>query len=176
MIAVPVRESCQVIPEEQLSCCARRPGTHVANENPRKDAITWGRAVSDGVVLFMAGNVDRRLADFVRDLGFEVRVHANMQRALAQLRHRQLAGIVVDPARTDLDVLEFVLNVRDVDDQTPVLFLGSAKDNESGRSLRLLRRVFLVEPTEPFAQTAAAIRNALVAGQEESADGQSGDA
>jgi hypothetical protein len=47
-----------------------------------------------------------------------------MRHSLEKLRHQKFGAVLVDRKFTRADVLEFILNVRDVNKEVPVLVIG----------------------------------------------------
>ena len=86
--------------------------------------------------------------DAIFRAGFESLVRETMQGAIAKLRREGFAAIVVDRDHADVDVLEFVLNVRDMDQETPVIVVGSSPDDESHQALMSQPRTLLLGKLE----------------------------
>ena len=60
-------------------------------------------------------------------------VRNRIDAALDTLRHERIEGVLVDGPNTDVDVLEFVLNIRDVDGHVPILVTESRETLENLR-------------------------------------------
>lgn len=87
--------------------------------------------------LLVLGSVtDRTLVDALFDLGFAPLVRDSMSSALSKLRSERFAAVLVDGDAIDVDVLEFVLNVRDINEHVPVVVVGRPFDEGSEEVLR----------------------------------------
>ena len=75
-------------------------------------------------VLILGSNSNKELEDLFFDLGLNWILRETMSAALSALRRESFATVVVDRDRVEVDVLEFILNVRDIDRRTPVIILG----------------------------------------------------
>jgi len=87
--------------------------------------------------LLVLGSVtDRTLVDALFDLGFSPLVRDSMSSALSKLRSERFAAVLVDGDAIDVDVLEFVLNVRDINEHVPVVVVGRSLDESGEEVLR----------------------------------------
>lgn len=87
--------------------------------------------------LLVLGSVtDRTLVDALFDLGFSPLVRDSMPSALSKLRCERFAAVLVDRDSADIDALEFVLNVRDIDEHVPVVVVGGSLDAGDEKALR----------------------------------------
>lgn len=97
-------------------------------------------------VLVVSSQVETNLVDALISIGFSPLVRESIQSALDRLRHEKFAAIVVDQKRAKVDVLEFILNVRDIDTEIPVLVVGPLKSEPTYETLqRLYNTVILTE-------------------------------
>ena len=94
-------------------------------------------------------------------IGFTPLVCERMHGALDRLRHERFAAVVVDPTRMDVDVLEFVLNVRDIDAETPVIVVGESRDTQTDLVLQSQRQVILVGESDASARPAEVLERVL---------------
>jgi len=74
-------------------------------------------------VLILGSNSNKELEDLFFDLGLDWILRETMSAALNALRRDSFAAVVVDGDRVEIDVLEFILNVRDIDESTPMIIL-----------------------------------------------------
>lgn len=95
-------------------------------------------------VLVLGSYKECKLNDALSRAGFTPIVRRSMQEALDKIRHGRFAGIVVERDWVDVDVLEFVLNVRDYDPHTRVIVAGKSTDPITDRALESMRRTFNV--------------------------------
>jgi two-component SAPR family response regulator len=58
-----------------------------------------------------------------------------MQHSLEKLRHGKFAAILVDRKCTHADVLEFILNVRDINENISVIVIGTAEDERIDKTI-----------------------------------------
>jgi hypothetical protein len=96
-------------------------------------------------VLVLGDEESRELVDAVLDLGLCVLVWQTIEGTLDRLRHRRFAGLVVDTEHADVDVLELVLNVRDVDPEVPIFVVSGTDGTEGDEIVRSIARTFVVE-------------------------------
>jgi CheY-like chemotaxis protein len=75
-------------------------------------------------VLILSHDENSYLLEPVFSIGLAPVVRGNMEEALDRLRHDRFAMILVDRSRADVDVLEFILNVRDINATIPVAVVG----------------------------------------------------
>jgi DNA-binding NtrC family response regulator len=84
-------------------------------------------------VLVIAASEQRPCVQALDDMGFIPLVRREMQEALEKLRHEPIAAVCIDGGWEGIDVLECVLNIRDVDGETPVLIInGKSADQFTG--------------------------------------------
>lgn len=93
-------------------------------------------------VLVLGSYKERRLNDALAQAGFKPVVRRNIDSALHKIRHDDFAGIVVERDWVDVDVLEFVLNVRDYDSSTRILVVGESQEPEMDETLNHMQRTF----------------------------------
>ena len=86
-------------------------------------------------VLVLGNHAHRDLVEVLSGLGFASQVWGSMQHSLDKLRHEKFAAILVDLEFTHADVLEFILNVRDIDKKVPVVVIGTVKDERIDRMI-----------------------------------------
>ncbi len=79
-------------------------------------------------VLVLGNHASRKLPNILSSLGFAPQVWGSMQHSLDKLRRHKFAAVIVDRKFNRADPLEFILNIRDIDDKVPVVILGSPKD------------------------------------------------
>ncbi len=87
-------------------------------------------------LLVLGSMTERTLVDALFDLGLAPLVRDSMSSALSKLRSERFAAVLLDRDSTDVDALEFVLNVRDIDEHVPVVVVGRAGDGSDEEALR----------------------------------------
>lgn len=93
------------------------------------DTVDWQELIMNSQAVLVLGNhAHSHLVEVLSGLGFDSQVWGSMQHSLDKLRHNKFAAILVDLEFTRADVLEFILNVRDLDREVPVVVIGKVKD------------------------------------------------
>jgi CheY-like chemotaxis protein len=69
-------------------------------------------------------------------IGMQPEVRGSVAGALERLRRGQLTAVLVDRRFARADALEFVLNVRDVEEAVPVIIIGAANDKGTDQQIR----------------------------------------
>jgi FixJ family two-component response regulator len=87
------------------------------------------------IVLVLGNIANRELIEVLSGLGFASQVWGSMQHSLEKLRHQKFTAILVDQKFTHADVLEFILNVRDIDKKVPVVVIGNGADEKITRKI-----------------------------------------
>jgi len=64
------------------------------------------------------------MAQKLSDAGMDPLAPDHIESALETLRHEEVAGILISSMNAAIDILELVLNVRDVDMQIPIAVVG----------------------------------------------------
>ncbi|MFQ5631634.1 MAG: hypothetical protein ACE5I1_22910 [bacterium] len=96
-------------------------------------------------VLILGNARGGKLTDALYDLGYLPVVRGNMLAALEAIRHSRFRAIFFDQNPTNVDVLEFILNIRDFDEQTPIFVMKSAiRKSESELTVKQ-KNVLLLE-------------------------------
>lgn len=98
-------------------------------------------------VLVLGTYTHKSLIDILLGIGLAPLVRESIQGILDKLRHERFGAIVVDQRYTNTDVLELVLNVRDIDAQIPVLVLGELNDREVRKTLAGQSQTTIIEDT-----------------------------
>jgi hypothetical protein len=99
-------------------------------------------------VLVVSSQVETNLVDALVSIGFSPLVRESIQSALDGLRHEKFAAIVVNQKRAKVDVLEFILNVRDIDTEIPVLVVGPLHDEPTYKTLQRLSNTAILREFE----------------------------
>lgn len=77
--------------------------------------------------------------------GFASITRTSTKEALSVIRHNRVTAIVIDLTFQRLDLLEFVLNVRDFDTSIPLLLFGNLPDTEASRIILRQSQVYYFE-------------------------------
>ena len=99
---------------------------------------------ADAVLLLESKRNDELRKLFV-GLGVEPMACRSIQDVLKKLRHEQFMAVIFDSNQLDIDVLELVLNIRDINDHIPVIIIGQPRDLENYHTLLSIGRVFIID-------------------------------
>ena len=77
-------------------------------------------------ILVVGSKENNELLEAIFSIGFDPLVRENMEDAIEKLRQEPFMAIIVDTEHLDsnIDVLEFILNIRDVVEHIPILVVG----------------------------------------------------
>lgn len=98
-------------------------------------------------VLVFGNYANKGLIDMLLGIGLSFLVRGDIQGIVDRLRHEQFAAIIVDYRYANTDILELVLNVRDIDDQTPVVVLGKLTNEVVRKTLASQKQTTIVDDT-----------------------------
>jgi hypothetical protein len=79
-------------------------------------------------VLILGSHANQEFVEALSNIGFVPEVRGSVRHSLDKVRRQRFSGVVVDRKFTHADVLEFVLNVRDINQKIPVVVIGFGKD------------------------------------------------
>lgn len=113
-------------------------------------------------VLILGNHANRNLIKTVSKTGFVPQVWGSMRHSLDKLQHQRFAGIIIDRKLTHADVLEFILNVRDVDKHIPVVVIGRGKDERTDRKIAKQNYVTIINGIEQKHNLAEKIANSIM--------------
>jgi FixJ family two-component response regulator len=99
-------------------------------------------------VLVLGNHANRELAQMLSGIGFVPRVWGSMRHSLDKLRHEKFTAVIVDRKFTHADVLEFVLNVRDIDQDIPLIVIGPGKDEKMDVRIKRQNRTIILAGSE----------------------------
>jgi len=87
-------------------------------------------------VLVLGNHANRDLVQTLSRVSFAPQVWGSMRHSLDKLLHQRFAAVIVDRKFTHADVLEFILNVRDINREIPIVVIGSGKDEQMDQKIR----------------------------------------
>ncbi len=119
-------------------------------------------------VLIFGNHANRKLVQGVASTGLTPQVCTNMRQCLDKLVHERFAAVVIDRKFTDADVLEFILNVRDIDETIPVAVVGRGKDERIERRIINQDHTVVLAKLERAEMLAQALSDALEVKEDES--------
>ena len=112
-------------------------------------------------VLVLSGDDESGLVDAILQLGLSVLIRKTMDQALRAVRHESLAAIVLDCRQSDVDPLEFVLNVRDMDEKTPIVVMGESYLSDDDEALRVVPHMYVLSRGNTPEQVAKGLAETL---------------
>jgi len=95
-------------------------------------------------VLVLGNHAKGDLVQTLLSAGFVPQMWASALHSLEKLRRRRFAAVIVDRKFINADVLEFILNVRDINEQIPVVVIGRGKDERIDAKIRRQRRTMIL--------------------------------
>ena len=113
------------------------------------------------IVLVLGNHTNRDLVEVLSGLGFASQVWGSMQHSLEKIRNQQFTAILVDQKFTKADVLEFILNVRDIDKKVPVVVIGNGTDERINRKIAKQDHTTVVGETESGEKLAEKLEQVL---------------
>lgn len=96
-------------------------------------------------VLILGNARGGKLTDALYDLGYLPLVRKNMFAALEAIRHADFRAIFIDQKHAKIDALEFILNVRDFDERTPIFVLKSTIRKSEQKLVEKQKNVLLLD-------------------------------
>jgi len=113
-------------------------------------------------VLVLGTYANKSLIDVLLGIGLVPLVRGDIESILDKLRHDQFGAVLVDGRYANTDVLELILNVRDVDEQIPVVVLGKLSDEAVRKTLAAQKQTTLVEDAADSGKLAERLENILM--------------
>mgnify|MGYP001123536619 CR=1 FL=1 len=113
------------------------------------------------IVLVLGNHAHRDLFESLSGSGFAFQVWGSMQHSLEKLRHDKFGAVLVDRKYTQADVLEFILNVRDIDKTIPVVVIGNGTDERIDRKIAKQDHTTVLSETESRDRLAVKLAQAL---------------
>ena len=113
-------------------------------------------------VLVLGNHSRHLLPNILKKLGFSPDVRVSVLHSVLHLQTQPVAAVVVDRDFTHADVLEFLLNVKDIDDSLPVVVVGQKRGDAVERALRTQQQAVFIDgkrTQEGLALKLAAILN-----------------
>ena len=99
-------------------------------------------------VLVLGNHSRPLLPKILKNLGFVPDVRGSVLNCLSQLQCQRVAAVVVDRDFTHADVLEFLLNIKDIDDSLSVIIVGQTKNDAVEQALRAQRQAVFVDESK----------------------------
>lgn len=86
--------------------------------------------MSSKALLILGSQSNQEYIEALSKFGFTTEVRGSVRHSLENVHRRRLRGVIVDRKFTHADVLEFILNVRDINQTVPVVVIGPGKDEK----------------------------------------------
>lgn len=96
-------------------------------------------------ILILGDHNHHALATVLAGLGFSPVVWSSALHSLEKLRTRRVSAVVIDRDVTHADVLEFILNVKDIDKAIPIIVVGDRKHDRTDPAIRQQNQVTYVQ-------------------------------
>jgi len=95
-------------------------------------------------VLVLGSGDNKGLIELLFNMGLAPLVRGSIEGALERIRHERFAMVVVDRSGAEVDVLEFILNVRDINVELPIVVVGRSDDRLDDQILQAQFKTFLI--------------------------------
>lgn len=102
---------------------------------------------NSSIVLVLGEEERSELMEMLFELGYLPLMRKDILNALDKIRHEKCAAVFLDQSHEDVDVLEFILNVRDIDSRIPVIVVGQLEDESHRRIIFRQEHLFLLNGT-----------------------------
>ena len=96
-------------------------------------------------LLVFGTNEQSELMETLFQLGFLPLIRGRMFNALRLIRHERFSAVLIDRNHLEKgDVLEFILNVRDLERQIPIIVVGKSAQPNEDQALATQQNTFLL--------------------------------
>jgi hypothetical protein len=97
-------------------------------------------------IVILGSRENETLKEAVFELGHTPLTRDTIARVIEKIRQERVSSIVVDSEHTDpeIDILEFILNVRDIDKTVPVLMAGQPGIEPEDFTFLSSKRIFVL--------------------------------
>lgn len=85
----------------------------------------------NSTVLVLTHDEHSDLIDTLFTLGYVPIIRQNMVSALKEIHHKSAAVVFLDVKFVAIDALEFIINVRDIDQHLPIVILNGSIEGET---------------------------------------------
>jgi DNA-binding NtrC family response regulator len=113
-------------------------------------------------VLVLGNHSRQLLPDILKDLGFVPELRGSVLDCLAHLHCQSVAAVVVDRDFTHADVLEFLLNIKDIACAVPVIIVGRKRHDCVEQALHMERQAVFINESKNEKRLALEMENILV--------------
>lgn len=112
-------------------------------------------------LLVLGNHANRNLVQTLSREGFVPQVWGSMRHSLAKLRHETFDAVIIDRLFTRADVLEFILNVRDINPEIPIVVIGPGSDDQIDAKIKSQNRTIILNGSEMGDTLAEKLAHAL---------------
>jgi DNA-binding NtrC family response regulator len=112
-------------------------------------------------ILVLGNHANRDLVKTLSRAGFVPQVWGSMRHTLEKLVHNRYAAVIVDRKFTNADVLEFILNVRDINQEIPVVVIGFGNEERIDRKISKLDHTIMLNGSEKYETLGEKLMHAL---------------
>ncbi len=109
-------------------------------------------AQSNAILIAGTGARSEDIADTASTMGLVPFIRDGMMQALTTLSHDRFAAVFVDGEAIGADAIEFLLNVRDIDNAVPVVVIDEHLGRQESGVLKQQRHTFLLSDTTGVSQ------------------------
>jgi FixJ family two-component response regulator len=118
-------------------------------------------------LLILGSHRSQEYVEALANIGFVPEVWGSVRHSLDKVRRRRLSGVVVDRKFTHADVLEFILNVRDINRTIPVVVIGSGKNKRIEGKISKQDRTVVLSESDRGQELAKELAHAIGGGASE---------
>ncbi len=121
------------------------------------------RTMASDHILILGDHNHHALAAVISSLGFSPVVWSSALHSLEKLRTSHVNAVVIDRDVTHTDVLEFILNVQDIDHSMPIIVIGKRKHDHTDQAICEQDRVTYIQTTSTDPELSATLFHLLKA-------------
>lgn len=93
-------------------------------------------------ILVFTQNENSELVEFLFNLGYVPLIQSQILSILKEIKHRTIRVVFLDLKHVGIDSLEFILNVRDIDQELPIVIANGKFEGET--EINQLKNIFLI--------------------------------
>ena len=101
------------------------------------------------LILIIGVTIHHDLTKIIYKLEFLSSLTNTLEKAIEKIRHEKYAAIIIDRRyNVPVDILEFILNIRDFNDSIPVFIIGKLNNREEDRVLFDQNEIYIIDIKE----------------------------
>ncbi len=113
-------------------------------------------------ILILGDHNHHGLEGALADLGFTPVVWSSALHSLDKLRSQPIHAVVIDRDVAHADVLEFILNVRDINAHIPIVVVAHRKQDQTDEAMRQQSQVIYIQASSQDPQLCETLSQLLV--------------